>query len=278
MNRLLFTFLGLMLLGVNATGFDLVRSRSLGMGRTVLLSRPTPTDLINYTAHPIDSTRFQFEAGYHRRFELADLDNLFLATSYHLDRITIAFGAAQFGKSELYAEQLLKGSLAFHSRSFTIGGTVSAMQIQIGNGYGGLRAATYGVGAAWSRKALHFSLSVDNLSQPTLLENGSQFNRTGTFLAEFQRPGSYSITARLHCEDGLKPQYGLGQTIRLSERSSFFWGIGNEPLEYGGGFEIDIPVGSISYAASVHPVLGLSHAVSVSFRPVLRKKKTEDDF
>ena len=172
MKRLLLTILGLTLLGTNAAGFDLVRSRSLGMGRTVLLSRPTSTDLINHATRPIDTTRLRFEAGYHRRFELADLDHLFLASDYRRGKITIAFGAAQFGRAELYAEQLLKGSIAYHLKSFTVGGSISAMQVQIGNGYGGLRAATYGVGAAWSRKTLHFSFSGDNLSRPTLIDNG----------------------------------------------------------------------------------------------------------
>ncbi len=278
MKRLLMTIAGLMLLGSNTAGFDLVRSRSLGMGRTALLTRPTPTDLINSPSRPIDTTRFRFEAGYHRRFELADLDNLFLAASYRRSKITVAFGAAQFGKAELYAEQLLKGSVAYHLRPFTVAGTISAMQVQIGSGYGTLRSVTYGFGAAWSRRNLHLSLGLDNLSRPVLIDNGMPLTRNATLLAEFERPGSYSITARLRAEWGVKPQFGLGQIIRLSRKSSFFWGIGTAPMEYGGGFEIEVPVGAISYAASVHPVLGMSHTVSVSYRPASRKPKTEDDF
>lgn len=267
-----------MLLASNTVGFDLVRSRSLGMGRTTLLTRPTPTDLINSPSRPIDTTKLRFEAGYHRRFELADLDNVFLAGSYYRKKITIAFGASQFGNAELYAEQLLKGSVAYHLSSFTLAGTLSAMQIQIGEGYGVLRAATYGVGAAWSRRNLHISVGFDNLSRPTLSDTGIPVTRNATLLAEFERPGSYSITARLRSEWGNKPQFGLGQMIRLSGRSSFFWGIGTAPLEFGGGFEIEIPIGAISYAASVHPVLGMSHVVTMSYQTGSRKTKTGDDF
>lgn len=278
MKRVWLTILCVMLPVANAAAFDLVRSRSLGMGRTTLLSRPSPTDLTNYPSRSIESSRFAYEAGYHRRFELADLDNLFLAGSYRGDKLTFAYGASQFGKSGLYAEQLLKGSVAYHLKSFTVSTMLSAMQIQIGNGYGGLRAATVGLGAAWSRRNLHFSLGLENLTRPTLVPNGLAFTRKATLLAEFERPGSYSITARLRTEWGSKPQFGLGQMIRLSEKGSFFWGIGSAPLEYGGGIEIDIPVGSISYAVSIHPVLGMSHAVSVVYRPASRPPETDDEF
>lgn len=279
MLRRCLTIVVLLLLGANASGVDLVRSRSIGMGRTVLLTNPTPTDQINYAVRATDSLRFRFEAGYHRRFELIDLDHLFLAADYRYRRWTIAFGAAQFGKADLYAEQLLKGSLSYKlTPSLSLTATSSAMQIQIGNGYGGLRAATIGFGAAGSYRSWHFSLNADNLTRSTLVPNGQPFARTGTLLVEFLRPGSYSITARARLEEDEKPQLGLGQMIRLSERSRFFWGLGNEPLEYGGGFEIDIPVGAVAYALSVHPVLGWSHAFSISYRPSGKPSSTEDDF
>jgi len=278
MLRLLKTTFGLLILAANVAGVDMMQSRSLGMGRTVLLSQPTATDLINAPVPVPDSGGVMIEVGYHRRFELADLDHLFLASAYHKSRITVGFGVSQFGRSELYAEQLLKGSLTYHLQSISLGGSVSAMQVQIGNGYGRLQAATYGLGLAWSKSKFLFSLTGDNLSRPKLVDNGTPLNRMYTLFTEFQGPSAYSITGRIRWETGQKPQFGLGQVIRLSKQSSFFWGVATEPLEYGGGIEINIPVGSISYATSVHPVLGFSHSVSVVFRPTGRQSDEEDGF
>ncbi len=259
-------------------GFDMIESRSAGLGRTVHLADPTAAGLTNAPSDRLEGSTGLLEAGYHRRFELADLDNLFLAGAYRHRRLTLAFAASQFGHTDLYAEQLLKGSLTYHWRSFSLAASLSALQIQIGHGYGGLRAATVGLGAFYSRSGALASLAVDNLTRPRLIDNGLQREPTYTLLAQIQGRAAYSFTGRIRSRKGQKPQLGLGQIIRLHRRSSFFWGVGTEPLEYGGGIEINVPLGSITYAASVHPVLGLSHTVTISYRLSHRTKSQGDDF
>lgn len=278
MSRLLATILVLTLAAVESFGFESIQSRSLGMGRTVLLSRPTASDLLNIPDCRPDTMRILFEAGYNRRFELADLDHLYLAGVYRRDKVTLAFGASQFGKTDLYAEQLLKGSVTYKRNSLSLAASMSAMRVQIGSGYGGLQAATFGLGASWTGSRFLVSMIADNLTRPNLYDNGLPIARNLTVLSEYQGPGPYSITGRLRMEWGQKPQFGIGQMIRLSKRSYFFWGVATAPLEYGGGLEIDIPIGSISYATSVHPVLGFSHTVSLSFRPPRSPAGEENDF
>lgn len=278
MPRSLATILVLTLAAVQGFAFESIQSRSPGMGRTVLLSRPTASDLLNIPDSRLDSTRILFETGYNRRFELADLDHLFLAGTYRRDKVTFAFGASQFGKTDLYAEQFLKGSVTYKRNSLSLAASLSAMQVQIGNDYGGLQAATFGLGASWTGSKFLVSMVADNLTQPNLYDNGVPITRNLTVLSEYQGPGPYSITGRLRVERGQKPQFGIGQMIRLSKRSYFFWGVATAPLEYGGGLEIDIPIGSISYATSVHPVLGFSHTVSLSFRSPRAPAVEKDDF
>lgn len=261
-----------------SAGFDLVKSRALGMGRTVLLSRPTATDLVNLPNPGLDSAGLLIETGYNRRFELADLDHLFVVGAQRYHNLTVAFGAAQFGRTDLFAEQLLKGLVTYHRRTWSLAGSLSAMQVQIGKGYGSLRAATVGVGASWSRPQFILSLVADNLTRPALVPGGLPFNRTYTLYSEFQGRGAYSITGRIRVENHQRPQFGLGQVIRLSHKSSFFWGLGTAPLEYGGGIEVAIPIGSVAYATSVHPVLGFSHTVSLTYRPSRKTRPEDDDF
>jgi hypothetical protein len=265
-------------LAVGASAFDMRDARAGGLGRTVLLSRPMAVNLINGPSDGLEIGTWEGEAGYNRRFEMADLDYLFIAGACRRRSVTIALGASQFGKADLYAEQMLKGSIAYHYRRVTFGGSLSAMQLQIGNGYGGLRAATVGLGAALTSHRFRVSLAADNLTKPRFVDNGTPAKPTFTLLTEYHGHQAFSLTGRVRWEDLQKPQFGLGQMIRLSGESVFFWGIGTAPLEYGGGIELNIPFGSLTYAATIHPVLGLSHTVTLSYKSWYRKSKGGGEF
>ncbi|MEW5794900.1 MAG: hypothetical protein AB1772_00940 [Candidatus Zixiibacteriota bacterium] len=266
----------LLILMSSASAYDLINSRSGGLGRSVLLSHPSATDLVNSPTDALVHNAALFDMGYDRRFELADLDNLFIAGGWQYRRWTVALGLSQFGRTDLYAEQLIKGSVVLHYREFALGLMPSAMQIQFGNGYGSLRAATFGLGAGYSGYDFKVSMVSDNLTRPRFVDNGDRTGMTFTLLTEYHGHRAFSLLGRLQAEPTQKPQFGLGQWIRLSGRSAFFWGVAGEPTEYGGGLEIEIPFGAITYAASVHPVLGLSHTVSLTYRPA--RRSGEDDF
>lgn len=267
-----------LVLAAGGFAFDMRDARAGGLGRTVLLSRPTAVNLVNGPSDGLALGTWEGEAGYHRRFEMADLDYLFVAGAYRRRSVTIALGASQFGKPDLYAEQLLKGSIAYHYRRATFGGSLSAMQLQIGNGYGGLRAATVGLGGALTSHGFKVALGADNLVKARFVDNGTPVEPTFTLLTEYVGHRAFSLMGRIRWEDLQKPQFGLGQMIRLSGESAFFWGIGTAPLEYGGGIEINITFGSVTYAATIHPVLGLSHTVTLSYKSWHRKPKGGDEF
>jgi len=268
-------FLGLT---ASAAAFDLKDSRAGGLGRGVLLSYPTAANLADLYGDGLPRGAAQFDAGYNRRFELADLDYLFIAGARQYRQFTVAAGASQFGKTDLYAEQLLKGSVAFHYRDWTFGVSPSAMQIQIGNDYGTLRAATIGLGAAFRAPSFRAGLVADNLTGPRFLDNSDRIQPTYTLLTEYCGQRAFSLVGRLRAEPRQKPQYGLGQWISLSKQATFFWGVATAPMEYGGGIEIDIPFGSVTYAATIHPVLGMTHTVTLSYRSWQRKHAGEEGF
>lgn len=235
------------------------------MGGTFVLSKPTATTVVNLPGFGLASGDWHFESGYNRRFELADLDQLFVAGAARWRWFSAAIGVSQFGKTDLYAEQLLKGSFAYHGNKFTVGGSLSAMQVQFGDGYGSLRAATLGLGTAVRFTQVILALEADNLTRPALAANSPKREPVFSAHAELIRPASYSVTGRVTVEDRQKPQFAIGQAIRLSGHSSFFWGLSTAPLEFGGGIEMKIASGTVSYATSVHPVLGFSHTVSFSY-------------
>jgi hypothetical protein len=259
-------------------GYDMIDSRAIGMGRTANMDEPSPTSLLRAPSDALLPGGWMIETGYHRRFELADLDDLFLVGAWRHKSFTLAFGASQFGKTHLYAEQLLKGSVLYHWREFTFAGTISAMQVQIGNGYGGLRAATFGLGLGYRRGIVLASFMADDLTRPALTENSPEKSRHYRFNTQILSNQSYSFTGMIDWESGAGAQLGLGQIIHLNKTASVFWGIASEPLEYGGGLEFEVPYGAISYATSVHPTLGFSHTITLCFRPPFVSGTKGDDF
>lgn len=261
-----------------AIGYDMIDSRALGLGRTVDLDAPSPTSLLRAPSSALKSDDWMIETGYHRRFELADLDDLFVVGAWRKKSFTLAFGASQYGKTDLYAEQLLKGTALFHWRDFTLGGTLSAMQVKIGDGYGDLRAASFGFGLGYRRGIVRLAFTADDLGSPSLAVGSLEEPREYRLYAQVMSHKSYSFTGLVDWEAGEKTQLGLGQIIKLSRNASLFWGIASEPLEYGGGLEIKIPVGAVTYATSVHPTLGFSHTITVSFSPSLKSRGGGDDF
>lgn len=266
-------------LGMAAHGYDLMTGKGIGMGHTLVLTAPSATTQVNLPTAACEPGKWHLEGGYNRRFELSDLDQLFLAGAVRVRSFTFALGVSQFGKTDLYAEQTIKGSVTFHYRRLSFGPTISGMQVEIGDGYGGLRAATVGGGLAvtWPRVAL--GLSADNLTRPSLIEGSLPAEPVYALYSELEGHGAYTINGRIAWEKRQDPQYGIGQTIRLTERGTFFWGVAFNPMEYGGGIEIGLADGKIAYATSVHPVLGFSHTVSFSYgSPVKRQPNGQDEF
>ena len=272
----LFLVLILTALPSMARPFDVHDSRAGALGRGMLLSNPTAMNLVGAASDGLERGTGLFEAGFHRRYELSDLDYLFLAGAWRYRQVTVAVAASQFGKSDLYAEQLLKGSAALHYRRFTFGMSLSGMQVQIGNGYGGLRAATFSLTGGMSSKRFTVALSSDNLTRPRLVDGAIPYEPTHTLLAEYHGVEAFSFVGRVRFQKLQKPQFGLGQMIRLSGRSAFIWGIGTAPVEYGGGIEIDIPFGAVTYVANIHPVLGLSHTVTLVWKLGSRHRGGDD--
>jgi len=266
-------------LGMAAHGYDLMTGKGIGMGHTLVLTAPSATTQVNLPTAAFAPSGWHIEGGYNRRFELSDLDQLFLAGAARVRSFTFALGVSQFGKTDLYAEQTIKASVTFHYRHVSFGPTFSGMQLQIGDGYGDLRAATVGGGisVAWRRVAL--GLSADNLTRPSLADESLPTEPVYALYSELQGHGAYTVNGSIAWEKRQDPRYGIGQTIRLTERGTFFWGVAFNPLEYGGGIEIGLGNGKIAYATSVHPVLGFSHTVSFSYgSPVKRQPNGQEEF
>lgn len=244
--------------------FDLADAHAPALGQTVVLSQSTPTTLINTPGGEMIVRSIRFEIGYNRKYDLADLDRLFVAAATRRGPVTAAIGLSQFGRSALYSEKLLKGMISYRRGQASIGLTGSAINVQFGNNYGQYWAGTFGAGLAVRSARLLGSVVADNLTRPKLFGSALPYPRTARVNIELLTERHLSVTLRMTMTEHEKPRVGLGQRIPLSKMSALYWGVSTRPLEYGAGVDIGRKGMVFTYAAAIHPVLGFSQTIALS--------------
>jgi hypothetical protein len=263
------------LLTVRTSGFELIPSQGIGMGQTFVLSYPKATTLVNVPCGGLPEGRWQVEAGFNRRFELSDLDQVFVVGALRRGKVTIAAGLSQFGKTDLYKELTGKLQVAYQYDSLSLGLSFSGLGVYLGGGYGRFSTQTIGLGIAYRYNKYFAAFAADNMTTPRLYDKAVAFKSTYSLYAEIIGLGQHSLTARATWEKYQKPRFGFGQKLYLARQGAFFWGLGTEPIEYGGGIEFYFNQWGISYATSYHPVLDFSHTITFSYgfhRPFERGK------
>jgi hypothetical protein len=264
--------------GADVVAFDFLTTQGDGMGRTVLLSHPTPTVLVSVPSDGLANGEWRLETGYNRRYDLADLDQFFIAGSYRWRSLTGSLGLSTLGKSDTYLETAGKLGLAYHRNRLTVGAAISGRKLEFGGGYAGLNAISLGIGATVRTKYVLLSIVGDNVNTPLFHAYAVEISPVYALHGEFVGAESYSITGRITLERDKDAQLGLGQKIFISRSGAVFWGIGTKPLEYGGGVELAYKAGILSYAFSIHPVLGFSQTISISVGGGFAPRDKTDEF
>ena len=253
-----------LLLCPSSYALEFLASRAVGRGQTIRLSAPSASAIVSLPVAAIPSGAWRIETGYHRLFELSELDQVFVAAAGRWRRYTMAVGLSQFGEAGRYTEKLLKGSLGVHLSAFSVGLSLSGEIVEPGTTYGTLRAAGVGVSLAFRHERFRMAAAVDDLNTPSLHPRSVPVERSWTLYGEFLGQRSFSLTGRARWQQGQPPQYSAGQHLELSRRAAFFWGIQSGPLSYGAGLTIETRAVTFLYATSVHPVLGFTHVVSLT--------------
>lgn len=248
----------------SSAGFEFPRSHSMSVGGVPILSNLVPSDLVELPGGATDRYAVGFESGYQRRYDLGDLDRVFVAAAGTYGRFVGGIGVAQFGKSDLYAEKTIKATLGYLIRDITIGGSVSAMRAEFGGNYGQFSKATVGLGAGYGKGQFRGLVAADNLTNPKLVKSSEPYRRITTAIAEWTTRKQLSTVVRVTKRERESAKYSIGQRIPLARGSALYWGISTRPVEYGGGVDIATKLFTLTYGAKIHPVLGLSHSVSVS--------------
>lgn len=275
MSKALLAGILVLLLSTSADGFEIGSSRRVAAGGAVLLSSPVAGDLVDYPAVLLERNSFAIESGFERRFELSDLDRIYLSAGYRLGDFSLGAGVSQRGQENYYLERVNRGSVSYHTGLVSLGASVSAKSIEIGEGYGNFSEVSFGLGGGIRYDILRLAVSVDNINQPRLDKSAPRENLLTSFLAELTGGPKVFLLGKAVMEKSEKPRLALAQYIRLMEAHALIWNITGNPLTYGGGVEIRYSGFAISYAASYHPTLGFSHnaALAYSFSPPNKRNK-----
>jgi len=249
----------------SADAYDIFGGMQNGMGGTVMFTSPDASALLNCPAGLINDRQIVFETGWNRKYELSDLDRVFIAAGYRYKQFTAVFGFSQMGESDYYSEKILKFNLAYRAKHYSAGLLTSGRIVEIGIDIGRLQAASIGLCAGVHYGRYHVGIVVDDINKPEIDDILHGENIKYNIYAEIDGGTIHSITGRLIFEKYEKPRVSLGQHIQLTGRNSLFWGLSHNPLTYGGGVRVLYSGASLTYSVSYHPALGFTHDVSITY-------------
>ncbi len=268
MNRRVVSFVfGVTLFAAGSVdAFDFDTPRAIGMGRAPDLGMNAVSLMVSYPI-VVDSGWWGIELGYQRRFDIADLDQITVVGAWSNGRWTLAGGLAQFGNSDLYAEQMLRFAPSLRLGRVAVQPVVSAIRVTFGNRDDDFNAVALGFSVGWRQSRWAAALVTDNLNEPTLYESAIPYQATirGVISGEIVR--DYTATVAGFAESGYAPRWSLGQAIDLSPRAKLLLGFTTAPFEYSAGIDLRFGQGTFSYAATIHPELGLTHTLMLGWQP-----------
>lgn len=250
-------------LATSVAALEMASSRGLGQGKTVTFGESTPSELVVIPTGSLTDQQWVIEAGFDRRYELSDFDQFFIAGAYRRGLLSAALGLSQLGGTDFYREQIVKLLAAGHYRAISGGLMVSGRQVAIAGGYDQLRAHAFGLALSYRHRVVRGGVSLDNLNKPTLYAGAVHDNPVYAAYAEVAGHRSFSFMGRVTLEESKDAQLALGQRIALGAYTTFFWGLQTRPVDYGAGIELCLGKHMFTYAASYHPTLGLSFAVTL---------------
>jgi len=257
-----------LLLSLSASAYDIESGRQSGMGGCVLLSTPTASGFLSCPVAFLEKKRINVESGYQRKFELSDLDKIFISGGYRFGNFSTAIGISQFGRKDYYIEHVVRSAVTYNQDKFAGSVIMSGRLLNISGALGKLSLSAFSLGLAGGvhYKKYHLGIVIDNFNQPKLYDTDEKQNILYNIYGEVEGSDRFSITAHLSMERYEKPIISIGQYIRLAGQHALFWGVSNNPLTYGGGVEVHFYDFGLIYATSYHPVLGFTHNVSLNYK------------
>ncbi len=256
-----------LLLAGSALAQEFEFGRRVGLGNTIMLSKPQASEFVSCPVALVQEGTMLFDAGYLREFELADLDNVFASGVYRYNDITFSLGFSQIGRADYYTEQIIRGSVGYIYKDISLALLTSGKLLNISTTAGDIKLSAFGLGLASSLNygKYHFAFVCKNLNRPTLETGLEGEPRSCDFFAEIEGSKLLSVTGGIFLEENEDPIFSIGQHFSLPGNHALFIGIQSDPIIYGGGLDISYAGFGITYAVNHHTVLGFTHNISLTY-------------
>ncbi|MDF1543549.1 MAG: hypothetical protein P1R58_00440 [bacterium] len=252
------------LISMSASAFEPVSLRQLGFNEG-----PQSSTGLSLTALESDSAgrtpTFSVTSGYLRQFELSELDSRFLFVSARLGRQLVALGLSQLGDPDYYADQQMQLGVGRKLKQFQLALNLSFSRQSFGARYSSLSATSWGLSARWETNRFSVAIVGDNLSNPSFQTGSVSVERSAALYVGLLTTDESRIWLRQEIQQGFPPRFQLTQLLRLNRSGTIFWDFSSNPSAYGGGLRLLFKGYRFNYAASHHPVLGLSHGLSIGY-------------
>lgn len=273
-----FTVVALLVVTGRTLAYDFLSSRGTSLGQATLLSNPAPSEMLNLPSGALERGEFRFETGLNRAYDLKDFDQFMMAASGRRGRFSLAAGFSQFGRSELYTEQTAKLTLAAHFDSLTLAAGVSHLLVGFGGNYADLSATTFHASTAFRYRGMYVGLGADNLTSPSLNDGSPKTNPIYVAEAEYRSSRRVSMLGRVQLQELERPRFSLAQHIGLGDKAALMLGVVTAPVQFGGGVEFSLKGGRLTYGMAIHPVLGLTQTLSISYGNRAQKAGARNEF
>lgn len=247
---------------VKAESFIFPSGRTDALGRTVVLSAPTPSEQL-LSGTPLKQTdKLSVDFGYTRQYDLKELDIIYSAVSYRMQNFSLAAGLSQMGDPDLYTQKNMCLAVLYSKSFYTIGNFVSGESHDFNTRYKSVNQISYSLSVQVRHKDFILNSVLENLNRPTLTKNSPKVNRKLIFYGELLGLKKYKTTLTFSTQADKENTFGIGESVEISQIGTLMFGFSTAPVEFGGGLMMKWKNNSLIYNASYHPVLGLTHTIS----------------
>jgi hypothetical protein len=255
-------------LGVNVSVVQSQSFRSADLvanGGCPSLSNPSSSAMISIPGLTSSESGYSFDVGWERKYQLKELDQMYLSGTMVTPVGSVSAGFDQFGTTGLYREKTAR--LVFSHLFNNVGGGILAegSQVSFQEGYGSLSRFSLGCGLSTTYSNLTVAVAGYDLNSPSYADGSLATSPNGRIYLEYSGAHHATASAYLKCADQSKPQFGVGQRLNISSSADLLFGAETLPTEYSAGILLKHGNGVFSYAATYHADLGISQSMSIGF-------------
>lgn len=212
------------------------------------------------------SAAWRLSSAYERRFDISELDEVYLATLASYSKFSVGLSLANRPGTAYYKETNLNFGLSYsivNELTLLVGGklqmitgsgsSVSWDRATLWHGTAGLRFDHSRFHAAVVAERLgHARLGLHYIYEPI-----------GHLYTEWCYAKDYSLLGGATFEKFQTPSFALAHILPLGESVIASLGFRTAPTEYTGGVDIGLGTIHFVYGAAIHPVLGFTHSVGL---------------